>query len=230
MKHIGVYDRLKEIGNSYEELNFSNAQGTRLATFLNGGEQLYGCKAMRIHRREVQRVLVEEVQAQGIEIQHGMKLKSIQETEAEIVELNFENGQKVQAHLVIGTDGLHSLVRRYVAPDSETSYAHMIGITGFLPRDNLHPSVESLQLPNMFFGQNGFIAVMPSDVTGSEIGFFSTMDYPEERSRQEWDQLFEDKEMIRTIIRGKFCKENGWNQVVDGICQTANGATLCSWP
>ena len=229
MKHIGVFNKLQDIGNSYEELHFRNARGGLIDTFHNGSEKDYGFTAMRIHRCHVQQVLVEECLSQGIEIRHGMKLVGIREGE-DMAELAFENGETAKAHLVIGTDGLHSVVREYIAPQSRSVYAHMLGVTGFLDRKDLHPSVRDITLPSHFVGQNGFIAVMPSNKSGEEIGFFSTMPFPEEKSRQEWNYLFEDKDGISKILEDKFCKESGWHEVIDSLVKTAKLDTLCSWP
>ena len=230
MDHVGVMEKLKAIGYSYEQLHFTNTQGSRIATLFNGNEQLYGYKAMRIHRREVQRVLMEEVEAQKIEIRWGMRLTSLRDTEDDKVELGFQNGQSAQADFVIGTDGLHSAIRKHLAPGSEPVYAHMLGITGSLPRESLDPSVHDMALPSHFLGRNGFMAVMPSDVTGNQIGFFSTMDFNEQHTREEWNRLFGDKDKIRALLQERFCAEKGWNRVVDSICKTADANNLCSWP
>ena len=231
MQHIGVFEKLKATGYSYKELHGSNAQGARIATFFNGSEKLYGYKAMRIHRRDVQRILTEEVESQGFEIRHGMKLASIRETgAADKVELTFQNGQTAQADFVIGSDGLNSVVRKHIAPKSESIYTHMLGITGFLPREALHPSVKDMELPVHFIGRSGFIAVMSSEVAGQEIGFFSTIDFPEEHTREEWNELLRDKDKIRTIIQERFCEEMDWNQVVDSLGRTAEAKSLYTWP
>ena len=231
MANIGVLEKLQAIGNTYEELHLRNAKGARIATFNNGSKDKYGFSAMRIHRRHVQQVLIEECKAKGVEICHGMKLKSIREQhDRGQVDMTFENGQTVQADFVVGADGLHSVVRSHVVADSSSVSAHMLGVTGYLQKKNLHSSVDRIGLPSHFIGHNGFIAIMPSDVSGNEIGFFSTMDFKEDRSRAEWDMLFNNKEAVRAILRERFCVAQGWSELADSMCATAEAETLCSWP
>lgn len=231
MQHIGILEKLQKIGNSYEDLHLRNAGGGRIVTFHNGNKGDYGFAAMRIHRRDVQRVLIEECQAKGISIRHGMKIQSISEDSPDgKVKMRFANGETAQANFVVGADGLHSIVRENIVKGSASFYAHMIGITGYLQKDQLHPSVNSIELPSHFIGHNGFIAIMPSDVSGNEVGFFSTMDFSDEKSRQEWDELFKNKDAIRSIISERFCKENSWCELTDSLCKTAGSDTLCSWP
>jgi 2-polyprenyl-6-methoxyphenol hydroxylase-like FAD-dependent oxidoreductase len=231
MEHIGVLEALRAIGNSYEELHLRNAQGSILATFNNGHEAEYGYKAMRIHRRHVQRILVEQCQAKGVEIMSNMKLTTIEEpASGSKVDLVFENGQIAKADLVVGADGLHSRVRSYVSPGAKEDWARMLGVTGYLSRDKLGSSASRIQLPSHFIGQNGFIAIMPSDRSGDEIGFFSTMEFPEERSRQEWTKLFHDKDAIRKILTDTYSKDKGWCDIAQTTCLSADRETLCSWP
>lgn len=231
MKHLGVFEKLQNIGNSYEELHLRNAKGSLIAAFNNGKESEYGFSAMRIHRRHVQQVLVEECLARGVKIVSNMKLESIIEDSREKnVQLSFSNGQTTRADFVAGADGLHSVVRGYVAPGSKEIWAGMLGVTGYLQKDKLHSSVDHIQLPAHFIGKNGFIAIMPSDRSGNEIGFFNTMDFPKERSREEWTRLFKDKDAIRRILKGIYATDQGWCDLVDAMCTSAADDTLCSWP
>ncbi|KAK5051018.1 hypothetical protein LTR84_003577 [Exophiala bonariae] len=231
LENIGILEKLQKMGNSYEDLHLRNASGAQIVTFHNGNKDGYGFSAMRIHRHHVQRVLIEACQAKGVSIRHGMKIQGISEdSSSDEVELTFANGETAYASFVVGADGLHSIVREHVVKESTSIYAHMIGVTGYLQKRQLHPSANSIGLPSHFIGHNGFIAIMPSDVSGNEIGFFSTMDFGEERSKQEWDELFKNKDAIRSILRERFCKENGWCELVDSLCKSVGSDTLCSWP
>ncbi|KAJ9633585.1 hypothetical protein H2204_006791 [Knufia peltigerae] len=231
LRNLGVYEKLTAIGNSYEELHLRNSIGGYIATFHNGHKRDYGFAAMRIHRRHVQRVLCEEAIARGVQIIHGMKLVKVTERSRDKgVELLFGNGQTESADMVVGTDGLHSAVRQYVQPGADSIYAHMLGVTGFLSKKDLYNQGDGIELPSHFIGRNGFLAVMPSDLSGNEIGFFSTMEFPEEKSREEWNALFHDKNKIRTILTERFGMEQDWAQLIESIGKTAPDETLCTWP
>ncbi|KPI45752.1 6-hydroxynicotinate 3-monooxygenase [Cyphellophora attinorum] len=234
LSHIGVSAKLNAIGNSYEELGLRNAAASKIAEFDNGSVDRYGFTAMRIHRRHVARVLVEECEQRGVRMRWGVKLKGLVEREDGRVEMRFAEadgkGVKEVADLVVGADGLHSVVREYVNPGSESVFEHMLGVTGYLQRSELGALVEGVQLPSHFIGKNGFMAIMPSDVAGEEIGFFSTMEFPQERTRGEWRALYDDKEQIRQILKDRFNAAEGWCDLVSGVCEVSKAQTLCSWP
>jgi 2-polyprenyl-6-methoxyphenol hydroxylase-like FAD-dependent oxidoreductase len=197
-----------------------------LAKFLNGSEKLYNFCALRTYRKKVQRALLEEASAQGIEVRYGMKLIGVDE-DADTVRLSFENGQVETADFVIGADGIHSRVRPFVT-SSEPVFSGYLGITGHISRDQLHESEHRYHLPNQFFGQSGFIAVMPASFDGEEVGFFSTLEYPC-RSRAEWDELANRRDKIRDIFTERFTIPP-WPDLIKGICKEINPATLDSWP
>ena len=56
------------------------------------------------------------------------------------------------------------------------------------------------------------------------------MDFKEEKSRAEWDMLFKNKDAIRAILKERFCVAQGWSELADSMCETAEAESLCSWP
>ncbi|OQU95010.1 FAD binding domain-containing protein [Cladophialophora immunda] len=231
MKNIGVFEKLEAIGNTYEKLYFRNAAGAVVAAFNVGDKERYGFGAMRIHRRFVQEVLVEECKAKGIKIQHNMKLLKVHEEESKgKVTMTFANGQTAHADFVAGVDGLHSAVRKHVVANSRSVYAGMMGVTAILRRDQVRAAAKKIELPSHFIGHTGFIAIMPSDVSGEELGVFSTMDFKEEKSREEWERLSEDKVAVRALLKERFSKEQGWCELVDLVCNVSPNDTMFVWP
>ena len=65
-----------------------------------------------MHRGDLHEALASVVPAQSIQL--GKKLTQIRERGAR-VELTFADGSEVEADAVIGADGVHSLIRDYVA-------------------------------------------------------------------------------------------------------------------
>jgi 2-polyprenyl-6-methoxyphenol hydroxylase-like FAD-dependent oxidoreductase len=231
MKNIGVLEKLEAVGNTYEKLYFRNAAGAVVATFNVGDRESYGFGAMRIHRRFVQQVLVEECKAKGIKVRHKMKLVKVHEEEGKgKVTMKFSNGKFAQADFVVGIDGLHSAVRKHVVVNSPSVYAGMMGVTTILRRDQVRAAAKKIELPSHFIGHSGFIAIMPSDVSGEELGVFSTMDCKEEKSREEWERLSNDKTAVRMLLKERFSKEQGWCELVDLVCNVSPDDTMFVWP
>ena len=230
MQHVGVYDTIRQQGYSYEDLTLYNDHGQQLATFFHGSEQLYSFPALRINRKKVQRALLEEATSQGIQVRWGMKLDRVEENETasgKPVQLIFENGETVGTDFAIGSDGIHSRVRPAIT-DTKPVWGDYLGITGVLSKSKLESSIKDLRLPNMFFGRSGFMAVLPSSFDGEEVAFFSTMEF-KERSRKEWEELSNNPEEIRDILKSRFVGTQ-WPDLVKNICRDVSAESLAAWP
>ncbi|KIM93896.1 hypothetical protein OIDMADRAFT_136925 [Oidiodendron maius Zn] len=228
LSHIGVYDQLLPHGFCYESVVVSSGRGERLASYLAGSEKEYNFPAFRVNRSKVRSVLLAELNAQDIPIHYDMKFSSIDEEAADSVTVNFEGGISVKANFVIGADGVHSKVRRHLFPSSVAKYPNLFGVTGLLPRNQLHKSAAATPLPGMWYGQHGFIAVMPSSMDGEDIGFFSTLSGPD-RPRNEWEALDTKKDEIRQMLIERHC-DGAWPELISNICKSAPGEMLNIWP
>lgn len=82
-------------------------------------EQRYGAPYLLLHRGDLHAELMKAVPE---EIVHqGRKLVGL-ETRGERVELNFENGSKAEADIVIAADGVHSPIRKQLFGADELSF------------------------------------------------------------------------------------------------------------
>lgn len=226
LQHVGVYDTLRAQGYSYEELLVTNSQSKYLAKFWQGSKKRYNYACLRIPRRTVQKVLLEEAKAQGIPVFFDKKLVELREEEDK-VELKFADGTTSVSTFVIGADGAHSKVRGCIM-DTETSYSGFMGIIGMgLQREKMHASSKGVLFPNFIFGKTGFVAIMPSNYDGTEVDFFSTMPYPA-HTRQEWEALANDKTALQKIIQERF--GHNWPLYVCGITQQYDKGGLDLFP
>jgi 2-polyprenyl-6-methoxyphenol hydroxylase-like FAD-dependent oxidoreductase len=84
---------------------------------IGDGHASLSVRPFRANRQRLERVL-----SDGLDIRWGHKLQSIRsdaaETSGKAVQLRFENAHEVDANLVIGADGVHSQVRKIVAPSA----------------------------------------------------------------------------------------------------------------
>ncbi|PMD45776.1 FAD/NAD(P)-binding domain-containing protein [Hyaloscypha variabilis F] len=216
MQHIGVYDELRTIGYSYEEMSMTSARtGQQLGSFFNGSEQHYNFAALRIHRREVQATLRREARAQGIEIHFNVKLLRVVEETEKMVKLEFDNGEIVETEFAIAADGIYSRVRKHVL-DVELQYSGFVGILGmYMERKLLDESIKNFQLPMFCFGNTGMVAVFPCKNLGTEIDMFSTFPYPA-RSREAWEALANNKEEKQAIMMEKYSR-GGWPEFISRV-------------
>jgi salicylate hydroxylase len=78
-------------------------------------EELFGAPYYMVHRADLQRCLVGALSAHG-SVQLGQRCTRVAER-PDHVELHFANGAVITADLVIGADGVHSVVRGAVVQD-----------------------------------------------------------------------------------------------------------------
>ena len=209
MDHVGIYDSLQKSGFNYEELAFTNGAGEVLGKFLNGSQKNYHFPALRIHRVVLREQLLEEVKRQGIPIHWNKKCVHVSGESSSSATVLFEDGNVVEANFIVGTDGIHSRIRGFVAPDTEPHFSGLMGVMGTVAKSQL----KSLQdgqghhLPCMLFGASGSFAIMPSSFDGEEIGYFATIE-AEDRGREGWNQLDKNGNEMKSMLEERFLPDN----------------------
>jgi salicylate hydroxylase len=104
-----------------------------------------GAPLLLLHRGTLRRALQALVPPECIH--PGHRLTGIRE-EPDGVHLGFADWPEVTARLVVGFDGLHSVVRSYVADASGPTYSGEIGFRGLIPATAVPemPAPDSLQI------------------------------------------------------------------------------------
>lgn len=132
----------------------------------------------------------------------------------------FEGGEVVAAEFVIGTDGIHSRIRPFIAPNSEPQFSGLMGVMGTVMAEKL-PSLTAehgLQLPSMLFDANGSFAIMPASFDGREVGYFATIEAAD-RGREGWARLEGDKDELKKMLNDQFLDStSSWPPFVQELC------------
>jgi salicylate hydroxylase len=92
--------------------------------------QEVGAPLLTLHRATLQHLLAAAVPSDCIRLNH--RLTGLSEEPAG-VRLHFENGEDIVASVVVGADGVHSTVRRYVCEDVAPVHSGEIGFRGVIP-------------------------------------------------------------------------------------------------
>ncbi len=168
LKTLGLYDKVKQSGSVSNGVEFNNHAGKNIVSVdLGNHEQKFGAGTIAIKRGEINRILREEVDSQGIKIEWKKRLKDIQITKEDSSTIaSFEDGTKSHGDFLVGCDGINSLTRQIIMPDaSKPQYtgSFVIGGTTDTPENLTIPS--NVLLFN--FGKKEFFAyyVMQSGKT-----------------------------------------------------------------
>ncbi|MCH2044613.1 MAG: FAD-dependent monooxygenase [Saprospiraceae bacterium] len=137
---LGLRAEIEEHGNPISSMNITKADLKPLSKVdLSFFEQKYQVKNIAIHRGILQKILINALKNSSLHLHHHLdKLETNQETSL----LSFKNGKQIQSPMLIGADGIHSVVRQYLFPKQEIRNAKQIcwrGISQF----NLPPKYSN---------------------------------------------------------------------------------------
>jgi 2-polyprenyl-6-methoxyphenol hydroxylase-like FAD-dependent oxidoreductase len=116
-ERLGLDKELEEHSLSISALEVLNPQGERLnRVSLEKMRQTYGYGLQSIHRARFQKILAQAFGEKNIHFQK--ELTDLNEDEGGVT-LGFADGSSARADIVVGADGLRSVVRRFLFPEVE---------------------------------------------------------------------------------------------------------------
>ncbi|KAJ5671253.1 hypothetical protein N7507_000380 [Penicillium longicatenatum] len=194
---IGIYKTIKPLGYSFKTLHFYT--GTPLDTYDFGDSDKYDYDALRIYRYELIDALVKAVQERGINIEYGKRFTHIlSETDAEVT-WAFEDATTGTASCLVGADGIHSRVRKYLYPELEPKFTNSIGVTAAVPTSQLQ--LDGYELPLTIMNpKHGAFIIAPQLHDGSEV-LIGKQKRATELDRQGWNELLDNKQWCVNFLR-----------------------------
>jgi 2-polyprenyl-6-methoxyphenol hydroxylase-like FAD-dependent oxidoreductase len=229
LDHIGVYEMIRTQGFAFDNVAFLNGRGGHLANVLNGSYDDYNFPALRVSRAAIRDTLISELARVGVPIHYGKKVIGISNETVESASIEFADGEVVAAEHIVGADGIHSRIRKYVRPDAHPEFQDLAGISGTCKLSDLNGVDNKLPLPSFLFGSDGSFAIMPSSADGDSVSYFATFELPH-RSREEWEALDNDKPKMDKMLKDRFHSESSWPPVVRALCQQVPPDELTLWP
>ena len=141
---LGILDQIKEAGNSIDRITIATADLKPLTdSKQDEAKEEYGYSTIAIHRAELQKVLSKNVPKTNIS--WGKGLESYTETTEEVI-LQFLDATTTSVNYLIAADGINSVIRKQLVPESEIRYSGQTcwrGVTNFkLPVDFNHRGLE----------------------------------------------------------------------------------------
>ncbi|THY40358.1 FAD/NAD(P)-binding domain-containing protein [Aureobasidium pullulans] len=198
---MGVYNDLKRHGFSFDTLYFRDLAGDLKETYPFGSVEKYGYSGLRVYRFQLIDLLLEEINANKIPIYFNHKFSHVVSESTDTVTWKFIDGTEKTSSLLIGADGIHSRVRKYMYPDLSPKFTGLAGITAAVPTANLKlPSPEYAMPVTIISPTHGAFVIAPQKPDGSEVLVGKQKRMPE-LSREGYDQLYADKEAAVAFLR-----------------------------
>ncbi|MDR6868518.1 2-polyprenyl-6-methoxyphenol hydroxylase-like FAD-dependent oxidoreductase [Microbacterium resistens] len=157
LETLGLRARLVSDGHLSPNMEMWSGRGRRLGRVPNGpsGEPERGSVVVR--REWVNEVLRDAAEDAGIPTVWGARLERVEERdEASIA--HFADGSSARGDVLIGCDGVGSVVRRWIDPQApEPAYSGILSVGGFARLPGLEPTPLT---QHMVFGARGFFGYL----------------------------------------------------------------------
>jgi salicylate hydroxylase len=157
-----------------------------------------------MHRADLVGILADALPASVVHVNH--RCTGVEQS-ADIARVSFANGVTVEGDLVIAADGIHSELRRHVAPPSSPVFSGSVAYRGLVPHERIpHWPTESWQ---MWLGKAKHFLTFPVRA-GQLINFVGFVPADKEM-KESWSAPGDP-----AVLRAEF---TGWDPRIEGLLQ-----------
>jgi salicylate hydroxylase len=169
-------------------------------------EDAYGAPYYTVHRADLHSVLAEAAGSQQV----GMQTRVVGLTErTSAVELALADGSVERSEVVVGADGIHSVVRNVIVRD-EPRFAGGSIFRGLVPADQV-PELARVPMIRMWAGPDQHCVCYP--VSGGRMISFSATVPTRQAASESWSALGSTTELAAAY--------RGWNPVLTRLLAAA---------
>lgn len=158
LNYLGLTDQIQALGGQMESLAYVDglSQQTMTQFSLSPLYKEVGQRAYPVARADLQHLLMQQFGLQDIKL--GMKMTAI-ETHQDEVTIHFHDDSQINADLLIGADGTHSLTRQFVLGyQVERRYAGYVNWNGLVEIDEtIAPAMQW----TTYIGEGKRVSLMP---------------------------------------------------------------------
>ncbi|KAJ8115734.1 hypothetical protein ONZ43_g4600 [Nemania bipapillata] len=226
LDRFGLYSKIKELGYSFDYVYYKDASEQTVDRYPLGGET-FGYNALRVYRQDLLDTLYAACSERNIPVHLSKKFTEVvEETDSHVV-FKFADGTTETASLLIGSDGIHSKLRDYVAPGVQKKFIGLAALTWEVQTSQLRvPPEKDYKFPVTVLTANGAFVLAPQKPDGSAM-LAGTQVPLEDRSREEWNKLFADKE---GLVKRVTANIGIWPDIAKSGMEDIDHETMNVWP
>lgn len=186
---LGIAKAVQEGGMPIEQQMLTNAALKPLAVGDNQAfHQHYGLHFTAIHRANLHEILLHQLNEVPVHL--GKQLKGVEEV-ATGVELSFADGSTTHCDVLVGADGIHSMVRQQLFPSIKERLAGQVCWRGIA---KYRLSEAELAMGREAWGKRSRFGIFP--ISKEEVYWFACANDVdrtwEQAPKEEWQALFDE--------------------------------------
>lgn len=137
LREIGVEAAIRAAGVkplSYDYRDLRTGRMLYQAPLGDEAAERYGAPMYNIHRADLVQILYDALPPESIKL--GAKCLAISQSE-DGVEVRLESGETVRGDVIVGCDGIHSVVRKHLRGEEEKHFANILMWRSLIPAEQL---------------------------------------------------------------------------------------------
>lgn len=188
LRRMGLLEELEAVATVPTELVYRRWEtGARIAAHPVRDGDTYrkrvGAPWLGVHRVEYQRVLGTAYGSAGLHLEHRL-VDLVQEPDG--VTLTFANGRTARAGLVVGADGVRSVVRGWVTGgEDDIVYSGTSGFRGIVAREDV-PALPDPEAIQFWMGPDAHLLHYAIGGAAEEINFLAVVEGPASWDADRW--------------------------------------------
>ncbi len=161
LRAVGALDLARAVGIPSRRNVMVGSSGRRLGEVSLGRPLADGTVALTLKRSALAVALAREASDRGVEVRYGARVAAVADLGTQ-VDVVLEDGARLRADLLVGADGVHSLVRRAIDPSAPP--ARYVGLANFGGITRATPLAADLppQAWHFVFGRRAFFGAHPT--------------------------------------------------------------------
>ena len=160
--------------------------------------KLCGYQAFRITRQLIIDEMKKMLGERGIQVHHNMRFSQVVSETPEQVKIRFVDSSTASASILIGSDGIHSSVRKYVVPSADPVYSGTRAINGVNPRPRMQIP-EGFRLPATVMAEPGPFLLVSRKPDELELWIGAQTRFPD-RDKEGWKKLRDKKQELLKML------------------------------
>ncbi|UUX94985.1 FAD-dependent monooxygenase [Aquabacterium sp. J223] len=219
LRSLDLEDALRAVGAEPKvrlSLKWDDGSVRAREQFMGQMQERYGARYHTAHRADLHRLLLSKVPEDRV---HTGRQCVALDADGDVASARFADGQAIEADVILGADGIHSVVRDALFGPAEARFTHQICWRIILPMAELAACADSLPTPldgseyTGWLGPNGHVLFYP--LRGGELlNVFAGRVEPHGWADESW--------AVRSNVDKLIEAYRGWNEGLLAVFRRAS--------